>query len=320
MAYRFEVEESPRESFRRCTREELDRAIHELTAGVKADPVEAVHEARKALKMERALLRMARSALKPGLRRRENAALRDAAARLSGTRDADVMLEALGGLAKRYAGQVPEATLTAIRGQLEAERVRLQAQPDGERAIETAAEELRAVRGRLDAWRLQADGWKAISGGVRWAYRRGRRAFALAQREPTDENLHEWRKRAKDLWYDLRLLEPTAPRLLHGEVKAAHELSDLLGDDHDLAVLHDTLRGGASGVPVDLGPVLALIDHRREQLREQAFASGRRIYAEKPGTFVRRLRAYWKAAHAEAGAAARPPVRLGELVRQAPVV
>jgi len=36
MAYRFEVEESTRESFRRCARDELDRAIRELTEGVKA--------------------------------------------------------------------------------------------------------------------------------------------------------------------------------------------------------------------------------------------------------------------------------------------
>jgi CHAD domain-containing protein len=320
MAYRFEIEETTRESFRRCTREELDRAIQELTDGVKADPVEAVHEARKALKMERALLRLARSALKTRLRRRENAALRDAAGLLSGTRDADVMLQALDGVAQCYAGQVPESTIKAVRSQVEAERELLRAHPDGARAIVTTAEELRAIRGRLDRWTLKTGGWKAISGGLEWAYRRGRKAYALARRDPTDENLHEWRKRAKDLWYDLRLLEPTAPRLLHGEVKAAHELADLLGDDHDLAVLHETVSGVAAQIAADVGPVLALIDHRRERLQEQAFASGRRIYAEKTGTFVRRLRAYWKAAHAEARAAGKPPVSLGVLVREAEVV
>ena len=279
-----------------------------------------MHEARKALKMERALLRLVRTGLKPGLRRRENAALRGAAALLSGARDADVMVEALDDLAERYTGQVPAATVKAIRARLRADRERLTAERDGARAIETVTEQLRAVRGRVENWKLDAGGWKAISGGVRWAYRRGRRGLARAQRHPTDENLHEWRKRAKDLWYDLRLLEPTAPRILRGEVKAAHELADLLGDDHDLAVLRDTIGAFSAEVTADVGPVLALIDHRREQLREQAFSSGRRVYAESTGTFVRRMRAYWKAAHAEAGAAGGPPVRLGELVREAPVV
>ena len=185
MSYRFEAGETSRESFRRCTHEQLDRAIQELTHGVEVDPVEAVHEARKALKMERALLRLARSSLKPALRRRENAAVRDAAARLSGVRDADVMLEALDGLTERYAGQVPESTFVAIRSRLEAERDRIS--PDaGTSSVEAAIGELQATRERAANWQLRQDGWKALEGGLRWAYTRGRKAFARARRAPAE--------------------------------------------------------------------------------------------------------------------------------------
>ena len=50
----------------------------------------------------------------------------------------------------------------------------------------------------------------------------------------------------------LRLLEPTAPLILDGEVKAAHQLADLLGDDHDLAVMHARVEAFAPAVPGDV--------------------------------------------------------------------
>jgi hypothetical protein len=59
----------------------------------------------------------------------------------------------------------------------------------------------------------------------------------------------------------------------------AHELSDRLGDDHDLAVL---LEWGAE-------PLEPLIATRRRELQEEAFAYGPRLYSDKPKAFVRRI-------------------------------
>ena len=49
-----------RDGLRRCAREQVETAVDQLTAGVKDDPVTAVHEARKALKKSRSLLRLGR--------------------------------------------------------------------------------------------------------------------------------------------------------------------------------------------------------------------------------------------------------------------
>ena len=49
-------------------------------------------------------------------------ALRDAGRKLSGTRDADVMVEALDDLSERYAGQLPKRTFTAMRDSLQAQQ------------------------------------------------------------------------------------------------------------------------------------------------------------------------------------------------------
>jgi CHAD domain-containing protein len=138
-----------------------------------------------------------------------------------------------------------------------------------------------------------------------------------AARKGSVESLHDWRKRVKDLWYHLRLFESAAPLTLAGQVGEAHALSDLLGDDHDLAVLRSAVLGMGPDLAVDHAAVIALIDHRRGQLQQEAYFIGRRLYAEKPSAFVRRLGCYWSAARDEARAvAARDAAEAAAVVRR----
>ena len=114
-------------------------------------------------------------------------------------RDADVMVEALDGLAERYAGQVPKATFAAVRKRLEVDRRLARGLLEQGDATERVSAELREAVVRIDEWPLERDGRPAIGDGLRCGYARGRKAFMRAQRHPTDETLHAWRKRAKDL-------------------------------------------------------------------------------------------------------------------------
>ena len=306
MPYRLDSRERVGPGLRRCAREQLDSAIDELTDGVRTDPVEAVHSARKALKKERSLLRLSRGTLATGDRRRENDALRHAGRQMSAARDAEVMIQALDDLSDRFAGQVPMQPFTAIREQLIAERDPARASLLDSGVTREVADELKAVRGRIDEWHLRHGGWRAVEPGLDRSYRRGRAAFDRAQADSTVENLHEWRKRTKDLWYHLRVLAPTSPGIMGGQAKDAHRLGDILGDDHDLAVLRERLGDLAGSITADLDPVFGLIDHRRDQLQQEALLLGRRLYAEKPGAFGRRVHRYWKAWRREARAAGAP--------------
>jgi CHAD domain-containing protein len=301
MAYRFEADESVREAIVRCAREQLDRAVAELSEGLRDDPVDAVHSARKAVKKERSLLRLARGAMPRAQRRRENHALREGARALSGTRDADVMIETIAQLSDRFAGQLPERAFGEISERLEHDRdAQRGGQPTGSAVDTRAVEELGAVRLRIDGWQLTQDGWSAIESGLLRSYRQGRRGFARAQCEPSLEDWHEWRKRVKDLWYQERLLAPICGPAIRGQAKDAHRLADLLGDDHDLGVLRQTLTRDHIAVAVDLEAVVALIDHRREELQTEAIRIGERVYAEKPKAFRRRMRRSWSAGRAVA--------------------
>lgn len=299
MAYRFGADEDVRDAIVRCAREQLDHAVSELSERIGEDPVAAVHEARKAVKKQRSLLRLSRGAMAPRQRRRENRASREAARGLSDARDADVMVQTLDQLAERYAGHLPESTFAAVSGRLQAGRDRQRARTTGSALDDRAVRELGGARLRVDDWTFRQGGWKAIEPGLIRSYRQGRTAWRRAQHEPSLEDLHAWRKRVKDLWYQQRLLAPICGPAAAGQAKDAHRLADLLGDDHDLGVLRQTLTGEPLDVAVDLIAVVRLIDHRREELQTQAIRLGGRVYAETPKAFRQRMRRCWKAGRAE---------------------
>jgi CHAD domain-containing protein len=279
-SYRFLEGEAVPEALRRIALGRIDHAIDELRLKSGSSPEEAVHEARKDMKKLRSVLRLARAELGDEVYRPENECFRDAARRLSGVRDADVMLDTLGTLRGSY---------PALRNALKAHRREARAgeEPDG------VIEVLEAARDRVGDWPLEHDGFGALEGGLRRIYRRGRRAWRAVEEEPTTEDLHEWRKREKDLWYHLTLFGDAWPEVLTPTADEAHDLSDRLGDDHDLAVLRDWTRE-------HVGPVAGFDDavaERRLDLQRDALHLGRRLYAERPGAFVARLRGYWEAWH-----------------------
>ena len=287
-AYRLKAGEPLPEGIVRITHGRIDNALDELRGTSDSTPEEAVHETRKDLKKLRALLRMMRAELGENTFARENACFRDAARELAGTRDSDVMLETLGAL------ELPPGVGFDLRKAIEVERRQNGA---GERvgAARDAVAILKEARKRVDDWPLQRNSFDALAGGVDRAYRRGRRALKSARREPSVEALHEWRKRVKDLWYPHTLLRALWPPVMAAIGDEAHELSDRLGDDHDLAVLASWVSENAQAGP----DLFEAVERRRAKLQAEAFALGARVYAEKPRAFVGRLGRLWDASEAE---------------------
>jgi CHAD domain-containing protein len=320
-AYRLEPDESVASELRRCAIAQLDRAVTELQGGVDADSEAAVHAARKAIKKERSLLRLARGSIGAAPRRNENRALRHAARTLSDARDAEAMLQTFDDLAERYAGQLPERAFAAVRAPLERRRDTQREQLAGSDLSARAAAEIGAARDRIRQWQLTEGGWSALQDGLHRSYRDGRAAFLQAGDHPSSVAWHQWRKRVKDLWYQERLLSAVAGPACAGQAEDAHRLADLLGDDHDLVVLRGALTEASADVPADLDAVVELIDHRQQELRGQALALGARVYAEKPKPFVRRMRAMWRAGRGqETVAAHQRPAELAQATRTAHAV
>jgi CHAD domain-containing protein len=292
-AYRLLDGEPVPEGIRRIARGRIDHALDELLGKTDSSPEEAVHEARKDMKKLRALLRLVRAELDPDGRRVQNIRFRDAARRLSGVRDAEVMLATLDALPVE---EVPPDAYGGLRQALELHRRGLE-EKDRESAAREVVGTLREARADVDAWQLERDSWQALAVGLRWVYRRGRREFELAREQPTTECLHEWRKRAKDLWYHLTILRESWPAPLTAAGDEAHALADRLGDDHDIAVLEAFAHEHATvvGSLPELDAFCEVAERRRAELQADAFALGARLYAESPRAFSRRMGAYWGA-------------------------
>jgi CHAD domain-containing protein len=292
MAFRLDFSEPPESALRICAAERIDDALDHLEAGLADDPGTAVHEARKDVKKTRALLRLHRDGLGGSAYRRENRALRNAGREISFVRDAHVLLDTVEALAERYAGQVPAGHFDALRAQLDHDAAPARSVED---AVDAAKERLTRVRARLDEWELRRAGRSALRKDIRHAYARGRRAFERAERDPSDERLHDWRKRVKDLRYQQQLLRPAWQEILGAQAKAAKQLSERLGDDHDLAVLDQRAREFDEPI-AGLEDVFELIERRRRELQDDAFRLGSLVYAEPPKRFAKRIGRYLRTA------------------------
>lgn len=291
-SYRLKRDEAPAEGVRRIALGRTEKALERLEK-VEADELAvAIHGARKDLKKLRGLLRLARDELGKKTFRAENRRYRDTGRLLSGSRDAEVKLETLSGLRHRFDALAEDAA-TAWEGMLETERDELAAAMRGKNKdrIGQAIEAIKAGRDAIGDWPPLTDSWALVGPGLSRSYGDGREAMKQVPADPSAENVHEWRKRAKDLWYQLRIVRDAWPELLGATVDQAHALTDFLGDHHDLAVLADDLQTREDFG--DRGTFETAIAKRQEELLEAALRIGRRLYAEKPKAFERRIKCYW---------------------------
>ena len=299
MSFRWKTQKSGRKNLRRLACSQLRAAIDELSAPF-ADRVDAIHEARLHLKKTRALVRLAWPA-DPDACRQENVALRDIARALSTQRDRQAMIDAVDKLMRHAEREWGETArhLEAFRG-LRSRFIECQQQEsngtDSESLVHRVVEQLRQAVGRVENWASAVRDDDFISEGFAESYRRGKRALRAVQADPTPENLHEWRKQIKYHRYQVRLFQDAWPAIIEAHYQELKRLSDLLGDDHDLVVLEQSLKschppGLDAGTLAELAH---LITRRRCELQAEALPLGLLLFAEKPKRLTERFALYWR--------------------------
>jgi CHAD domain-containing protein len=109
---------------------------------------------------------------------------------------------------------------------------------------------------------------------------------------------HELRKRAKYLWYHMRMLRPAWPVLLSPLAHETHRVTGELGDANDLADLLNYVQDDAEArallVPTTLARLQEVALNRIERAWRDALPSRRRLYAEPPERFAFRIGRYWQ--------------------------
>ncbi len=297
MSYRFKQQESLSENIKRIVHEQIHLALYE-TGNDQLDPDETIHQIRKRCKKIRALLRLARQDLEAdNTYRYENQRFRDAARPFSRARDAAALIETCDELMNAYRGEIDPESFAPVRRQLVLQHEEHNvAGEQTRRRLDQFQDDLNLALKQVDDWPLTTGGFDALEPGLRKTYRRGQKALGNAYEQSSDESFHEWRKRVKYHYYHVRMLRNIWKPVLKSLTLELETLSDYLGDDHNLAVLHQNLQDnpGRFGSSNELKPFLELIHHRREALRHAAWVLGQRIYAGKPKTLTHNFDRYWQ--------------------------
>jgi CHAD domain-containing protein len=299
MAFELKRKETVPKGIRRVVCERIENALQVLDGKRRQPPPdEAVHEARKRFKQVRGALRMVRKELGEKQFYRENRTFRDAGRPLSEVRDAKVMIETLDELADHYKAQLSSGSFKQLHAALEARRREIRKHVlQEEHATRTIVSDVRKSSRRVSDWPLRHKGWKAIAAGLRQTYSQGHDAMEAAVHEGSDEAFHEWRKRAKDLRYEVELLARAWPEMMRPMAESASQLTDLLGKDHDLAVLEGIVEDELKDVCADDERELLkpLASQRRADLQKEARELGRKLFTETVEEFVDRIHGYWAA-------------------------
>ncbi len=288
--------------------EALDRVIAEqftMALGVETAPADgqavAVHSTRKALKRLRAVLRLVRDSISLDCYHTDNQVLKLVAAELGSVRDTWVMADVLDRLLPHDPAS-KETVDTLVERLQERYRAESRALLENEAQMGAIIDQLENVRERSRRWSMVAGevntslphDFSSISLGLQRVYKRGRRGMRIVVDSPTDTLLHVWRKRAKYLRHQveaLNLLDPVT--LLRYELQL-EQLTDLLGDDHDLAVL--LARFGSDPTLIEdlrLEPVLDAIGRTRHELQAKSIDIGREFFEDPSTDFLDYVEGIW---------------------------
>jgi CHAD domain-containing protein len=283
MSYRLKSGELPAQGLKRIFREEIQSALKLCRHPARERGV-TVHETRKHLKKLRAALDLAADEVGKRRHAREDRCVREIGKLVSDLRDAHVRLQTFIQMRKNAPNRFPglEQLLAIERESFSAAFAGWQKQ---------AIPKLETLHKRLSQWPLEKLGWKNVCGTTAKSYRRGRRALADALKKGSAQCMHEWRKEVKQLWYQLRLLQPLNRVVLEEIASEAKTLGQLLGRDHDYAFLLERFDEKQKDPALDKErtKLEKLIRKQSRRLQRNATELGRRFYAEPPKAFAKRI-------------------------------
>ena len=222
MSYQLKHRETLGENLRRICRQQIEWAIASAKGEKKPNDT-PVHETRKHLKKTRAALRLVRKEIGRGLFKQQDRCLRDVGRLTSEIRDAEVRLQTVRQLQevtqrhRRSTYGKLEAMLTMELGNFMAAFAEWQTQ---------AVPLLEQAGSAIDHWTLDQLNSKQLCGAVQASYKQARRTLAKTTANPTTENFHAFRSRAKTLWYQLRILRPINPVVLKNLSDDMHSLGE----------------------------------------------------------------------------------------------
>ena len=296
MSYRLENSETLSFGLKRIVLELIDNSVFNFAKG-NGSFNEDVHETRKNFKKIRTVLRLIRSDIGVENFRIENSFYRDSGRILSDLRDSTVLIETFDKLLKNSELEMSSFDFSIFRNFLVEKHKNISASKHKKsEVINSISTDLLLARSRVFDWPISGDNFKIIKKNLQRIYKQGQRDMYAVFNEAIKENVHEWRKRVKNLWYSMRILSNLWPEIMSPLVNLLGNLSDNLGDTNDMFLLKERIIANKSKFKDDqhTRELINFIDRRIIDLLRDARSIGRKVYSEDSKYFVGRMQNYFE--------------------------
>jgi len=228
-----------------------------------------IHDIRVSTKKIGSLLRLADHLVAPEQMKAMKEQLRRIRGAFSGSRDEAV-------LRKRLEEILPEADPS----QTIAELPPSEAEPESPGNALALARELAGQIATIEFSRLRR---KKLTALAARCYGKARKAMKACQKDRNDEDMHEWRKRVKDVSYHTVALGGVEQ--MKSRTEAIDRLAENLGEYHDFALL---------GQRVTTAEAVAAVAHRKHEVGEACFEAAHTLLKRKPRAYARKLAKWTK--------------------------
>jgi len=296
MSYRLENNETLSFGLKRIVLELIDKSVFNFSKG-NGSFNDDVHDTRKNFKKVRTVQRLIRSNISEDSFQIENSFYRDAGRILSDLRDSTVLIQTFDKLIKSSELEMSNFDFSVFRDFLIEKQKHIRtAKSKKSTIINSLSTDLLLARSRVFDWSLSGDDFKIIKNNLQRIYEQGRKYMYAVFSEAVKENVHEWRKRVKDLWYAMRILSNIWPEIMSPLVALLGKLSDALGDANDLFLLKERIISNQSKFKDDqhTRELINFIDRRIIDLLREARSIGRKVYSEDSRFFVGRMQNYFE--------------------------
>jgi CHAD domain-containing protein len=248
---------------------------------VEVEPKKAVHEFRKSIRRARALVKLSGSFVGKRARKELDAVLKRAVTPTSLLRDIDVLL----GHVAQLKSASPEMR-DGLGAKLCAEREARNLPPAGV-VLGTSSAAVASLGERFAAALPEELANKTLNKALRRSYKAARHALAEARGGAGDRDvaIHRFRKRVKELRYQLELLRGVVVDT--EALKRQADLAEALGSVTDLLVLREYVQG--CGLAVDAQELIGRLSVEIETQRSTVLDGAAELFAPKSKAFVRTL-------------------------------
>jgi CHAD domain-containing protein len=294
MAYCLPLRDPLDESFRKIGLEQINLALKELRSRSVASM--QIHQSRKAFKRFRALLHLLRPGMRKSTFRRLEDQIRTIAAAFGDARDNQVMIETVAKLEAAAPARACTLVFPALKASL---HERLQETAGiSPKLLRSQAKALERLATDFKSARLDITDFACFEPGLRRVYADCRERLNRAVTTNDEEDFHDCRKAVQRHWRHMQLLRRIWPEAMRARIELAHDLAQLLGEDHDVAVLkrHVIAEADAIAAKTPRDAFLNFCESHQQMLRARAKLLSERLLCQKPGDFCRLMAVYWRTA------------------------